>query len=276
MTSLYDVQIPSKKGFQINLSQGEGGGVCILWHKSMSKHIKKLDVGNERIQAIQLQTQNSKIIIINVYMPTFESNSTRKYQECLDILNAIIAANNKHDCIICGDFNASLSENRNNKHDKLFKTFICQNQLSHTMPSLSIPTFIQHSGNGSSQIDFILSENSQLLGKTRIDRNDFSNTSAHTSISAHIYCTLPENNGKIQRENSKKAEKILWESGSIAKYQQKLLENFQNTPPSEDIDETIGNITQIIKKCTKLAFPTKSYEAQRPKIQNITNHFVFS
>ena len=105
-----------------------------------------------------------------------------------------------------------------------FKTFICQNQLSHTMPSLSIPTFIQHSGNGSSQIDFILSANSQLLGKTRIDRNDFSNTSAHTSISAHIYCTLPETNGKIQRENSKKAEKILWESGSIAKYQQKLLE----------------------------------------------------
>ena len=173
----------------------------MLWHKSITKHIKKLDVGNERIQAIQLQTQNSKVIIINVYMPTFESNSIRKYQECLDILNTIMAANSKHDCIICGDFNnASLSENRSNKHDKPFKTFVFQNQLIHTMPSLSIPTFIQHSGNGtcSSQIDFILSANSQLLGQTHIDRNDFSNTSAHTSISARVYCILPENNGKIR------------------------------------------------------------------------------
>ena len=243
------------------------GGVCMLWHKSLTKHIKKLDVGNERIQAIQLQTQNSKIIIINVYMPTFESNSIRKYKECLDILNAIMSANSKHDFIICGDFNASLSENRSNKHDKLFKTFVCQNQLSHTMPSLSIPTFIQHSGNGSSQIDYILSANSQLLGQTRIDRNDFSNTSAHTSISARVYCTLPENNGKNQRENSRKAEKILWDSGNVVKYQQKLLENLQNTPPSEDIDETISNITQVIKKCTKLAFPTKVMKFKGPKLK---------
>ena len=240
------------------------GGICILWHKSLSRCVKKLDVGNDRIQAIQLQTKESKIIIINVYMPTFETNSVRNYQECLDIISTIIEANSQSDFIICGDFNGSLSESRSNKHDKLLKSFVQQYHLTHTMPSLTIPTFIQHSGNGSSQIDYILSSNSQLLGKTSIDRDDFSNTSAHTSIKSYIN-RIPYVHS-VRKQDSYRNEKILWDSGDISMYQQKLAQNFKNLPHiSSDVDTAICNVTQIIKKCTKSAFPIKVMKLKGPK-----------
>ena len=199
-------------------------------------------------------------------MPTFETNSVRQYQECIDIISSIITANSPSHCIVCGDFNASLAESRNNNHDKIFKTFVVQHQLNHSMPSLTIPTFIQHSGNGSSQIDYILSTNKQLLEKTHIDRNDSSNTSAHTSISAYINCAPAQR--KSSQEKTQRIEKILWESGNIPKYQEKLVEKLkQVNQPVVNIDLAIQQVTQIMKQSVRAAFPVKTVKLKGPKLK---------
>lgn len=245
------------------------GGVCTLWHSSLTPFIKRLDVGNERIQAIQLSLKPSKVIVINVYMPTLETNSYRQYQECLDIISSIMSAHDQTDFIICGDFNASLVEHRNNRHDKLLKGFVINHQLKHSMPSLSIPTFIQHSGNGSSQIDYILSTNSALIGQTNIDRNDFSNTSAHTSIRAALNLVLsPINCQSKNSSNQQKLDKVLWDLEHIPVYQQKISEKLANVDVNtKEVDEAIKQITEILTCSVKESFPTKTVRLKGPKFK---------
>ena len=111
---------------------------------------------------------------------------------------------------------------------------------------------------------YILSSNSQLLGKHSIDRNDFSNTSAHTSIKFYIN-RIPYVHSGL-KQDSYRNEKKIWDSGDIAMYQQKLAQNFKNISHiSSDIDTAISNVTQIIKKSTKSAFPTKVMKLKGPK-----------
>jgi hypothetical protein len=42
------------------------GGVAILWPSGRDKYIKKLTDGNERIIAVEIQTKNKPICLINV------------------------------------------------------------------------------------------------------------------------------------------------------------------------------------------------------------------
>ena len=72
-----------------NLHRGKGG-VCILLSKQWSSKVKRLNVGNERIVAIEINSQEKRCLI-NIYMPTNNSsvNSYLEYLECLDILHLV-------------------------------------------------------------------------------------------------------------------------------------------------------------------------------------------
>ena len=65
-TRCHDVNEPISN-FQI--PRGRGGG-AILWPKAWDSHVKKLEDGNERIIAIEIQTMNKPTCLVNVYMPT--------------------------------------------------------------------------------------------------------------------------------------------------------------------------------------------------------------
>ena len=45
-------------------------GVAIVWPKEWSSKIVKLNEGNERIIAIEMQCSDEKFSIVNAYMPT--------------------------------------------------------------------------------------------------------------------------------------------------------------------------------------------------------------
>ena len=95
-----------------NVPRGQSG-VAILWSNKLADRITCLDVGNERVMAIQLDAE-IKICIINVYLPTNKSDSEYKYRECLDVLHDIIRRYElTHKILLCGDLNGTLLPNRN-------------------------------------------------------------------------------------------------------------------------------------------------------------------
>ncbi|CAC5387511.1 unnamed protein product [Mytilus coruscus] len=187
----------------INLPRGKGG-VSISWPSNISHLVKKLSDGNERIVAIEINTE-TKLCIICTYLPTHNPSvhSIDEYSDCLDILfNIIFKFSDTHKIVIAGDFNATLLASRSyNKHDEQFKKFILDLQLKYTIEKQS--TFIHHNGNSQSQIDYILSTPSEILDQYKIHEMDPVNTSSHTCVSANIKInlqresTIPPKSGKI-------------------------------------------------------------------------------
>ncbi|CAC5412819.1 unnamed protein product [Mytilus coruscus] len=179
----------------INLPRGKGG-VSISWPSNISHLVKKLSDGNERIVAIDINTE-TKLCIICTYLPTHNPpvHSIDEYSDCLDILfNIIFKFSDTHKIVIAGDFNATLLASRSyNKHDEQFKKFILDLQLKYTIEKQ--PIFSHHNGNSQSQIDYILSTPSEILDQYKIHEMDPVNTSSHTCVSANIKINL-------QRENT--------------------------------------------------------------------------
>ena len=135
------------------------GGVAIVWPKEWSSKIVALDEGNERIIAIEMQCSEERLCVVNGYMPTLNlTKSKTEYQEHIDILYSIISKyKDSHKILLCGDFNVTLLESRDNPHDKMFKKFVSEAGLSNKMNSTE-PTFFSHNGKSSSQLEYILTK----------------------------------------------------------------------------------------------------------------------
>ena len=94
-------------------------GVAILWPMEFTKYIKRLPVGNTRIIAIEISTNEGNICLINCYMPLMDSGSTAQYIEHLDVLQSIIDKYIvSHRLVVCGDFNGTVVSSRSNQHDR--------------------------------------------------------------------------------------------------------------------------------------------------------------
>ena len=79
--------------------------------KEWDSCVKKLDDGNERVQAVEIQTEKKLVCLINAYMPTKKANSDFDHQNNLDIIQAIIDKYEEtHTIILCGDLNGTLTE----------------------------------------------------------------------------------------------------------------------------------------------------------------------
>ena len=74
------------------------GGVAILWNKNIDYLVTDLELGNERIKCIELNTKN-KMLIVCVYMPcNGEKDSYHAFVDCIDQLNEIVLRyQNTHD-----------------------------------------------------------------------------------------------------------------------------------------------------------------------------------
>ena len=87
--------------FQIPLGKG---GIAIMWPRVWSNSVKKLEEGNERVQAVEIYTTEGSLCIINVYLPTLRLPTSKElYQENLDMVHHIIqtyANTNKILCVV--------------------------------------------------------------------------------------------------------------------------------------------------------------------------------
>ncbi|CAC5388977.1 unnamed protein product [Mytilus coruscus] len=193
------------------------GGVSILWPNSWTNNVKKLKDGNERVIAI-LITTSQDICIINAYMPTCNTDSQYEYRECLDIIFDIIQKYQEtHKIILCGDLNGTLLDSRNNKHDKILKSFVSEMGLSTGVNKDERHSFFHHAWSSSSQIDYILVNDKNLISKYNIDEKSSINLSAHTSVSVKTTIEIPANT-KPANKNKKAKFKLQWDEMDKRQY----------------------------------------------------------
>ncbi|CAC5420983.1 unnamed protein product [Mytilus coruscus] len=228
----------------INLPRVKGG-VSISWPPNISHLVKKLSDGNERILAIDINTE-TKLCIICTYLPTHNPSvhSIDEYSDCLDILfNIIFKFSDTHKIVIAGDFNAPLLASRSyNKHDEQFKKFILDLQLKYTIEKQS--TFIHHNGNSQSQIDYILSTPSEILDHYKIHEMD---------------------PGKYHPPKSGRIIKKQWSNVDTQAYQHELSNLKADLTTSMSVEEKLQYVMEKLIKADATAVPAKIIKLQGPQ-----------
>ena len=82
------------------------GGLSFLWNKSLDNCIKIVNFDSDRLLGLRLETNNSKILYLNVYLPWENRSNFDEYVQLLGEIQSIIhESNDDHFCII-GDLNA--------------------------------------------------------------------------------------------------------------------------------------------------------------------------
>lgn len=231
-------------------------GVALLWPKERSKHIRKLEEGNERIIAIEVNTSDSPLCIINTYMPTFGSSSSEYYAEHLDILHNII--DNylaTHKIIVCGDFNGSLVGTRTNSQDKLLKQFVQEHDLK-VGPMVKEKCTFYGYGGSSSQIDYILSPDEYLVYQTEVMDRSAIDLSTHVQIKTTIViCT--ENDNNTGRTQPTSIRKYHWDRADQDSYKTSILERVTPAINKYSPEQTVQALTKILLKASRKAVPNR-------------------
>lgn len=83
----------------------------------MDKYIKRLEDGNNRIMAIEIQSTSKAICLVNTYLLTQMSNSSQNIVNAWTSYRLIERYGTTHELVLCGDMNGTLINDRNNAHD---------------------------------------------------------------------------------------------------------------------------------------------------------------
>ena len=144
------------------------------------------------------------------------------YSECLDALHDIILKYRlSHKVILCGDFNGTLLEARTyNKHDRLLKSFVNEKNL--LFGDLKEHTFKHHSGQSSSQIDYIISTHQNVIQKYRIGGRDSENSSSHVKVSCYLTISVSDNSDLPRKQSSQSVRKLQWDRINLTWYETML------------------------------------------------------
>lgn len=197
-------------------------------------------------------------------MPTFGyTDTSERYQENLDLLEVIIQKfQDTHQIVIVGDMNATLNLSRRNDSDKRFREFVHKFNIHLPTSMGNTPTY-EH-GAGSSQIDYILANNDNLVQDLSISTRHTCNSSAHVPISCSLNCSVRKL--KTSTDLPSHQKRILWDKTNVHLYRQ----NLQNSkyPPIESpdqiktyVDRLHGNLLVASNK----AIPTKQIRLKGPK-----------
>ena len=178
----------------ISHAQKIRGGVSIICNnKQTNDNAKQLPDGNTRTQVLEMKLDSRKQLIVNCYMPCRKSKTgLTDYDEALDTLREILTKYTKsHNILLAGDFNASLTRQPENLHDKKLKQFITEHNMQ-ADTHVSTSTFYLHNGRNHSQIDYIFyipakgATGKQFTLSTYIHAVHQLNTSDHIAITVKI------------------------------------------------------------------------------------------
>jgi exonuclease III len=128
------------------------------------------------------------VCIINVYMPSDNSNRDEQYKDILSQLEEII---DKFQCqyqiLLCGDFNASLHRD-NRPRDKCLQQFMESNGMKLVNGYPTKFTFYHHNQKSTSQIDYIMHKSKEKAMEYRVKILDLEplNVSDHTLVIADM------------------------------------------------------------------------------------------
>lgn len=231
-------------------------GVALLWPAEISKHVKKLPDGNERIQALEVTTAERPLCIVNTYMPTFGSASVEKFAEHLDIIHNIIDIySTTHKIIICGDFNGSLLASRKNAHDKLLKQFVTEHYLR-IGPNMKENSTFHGYGGSSSQIDYIFSTEESLVQHTEVVEKSALNLSTHVQVKTTIDICIdqPTTNMKTQLPC---IHKFHWDKADFDSYESAITDQLDPNITEHNPEKAVELLTILLLKVSKQSVPNR-------------------
>jgi hypothetical protein len=165
-------------------------GISIIWKNSIDSAITIIPDGSNRLQVIQIATDQQPVTLINTYMPAEGTlDQSTSYASLLDEVYEITHKYSPHSSIIwTGDLNAALQRGRPTKNDKLFKAFICENNYEQIPGTPTEPTYHHFAGTARSQIDhfLFLTHQEVITDGVQIDARNPINMSSHDSIHSVI------------------------------------------------------------------------------------------
>ncbi|CAG2189568.1 unnamed protein product [Mytilus edulis] len=239
-----------------------------MWPQSLDNCIQKLPDGNDRIIAIKIELRNQNICLINTYMPTTSANSEIKYKEFLDIITHISEKYTNLTTILCGDLNGTLKTSRSNQHDKILQRYTSTQNWMNKCHSQD-DTFFHHNGRSTSQIDYILTKNEDIIDKITIMDMTGINLSTHVPVICALAARTKTENSKIKKQSTVKY-KIEWDRGNTNLYKTKLKEllaqqiSIHNNQTTTDI---VAIIIDCLKKAEKQSIPSRIIKLNGPKIK---------
>ena len=152
-----------------------------------------------------------------------------------------------------------------NKHDQLLQDFVKEQELKN-LESLQ-HTFFHHSGKSSSQIDYILSTEIDVLSNLEISGKDAENTSSHVKVSALLLDQISEGTVKTKINSARLIKKLKWEKADRKTYVQTLeseLVKYKHTD-TKSTEQRLTDLTTVIHTATDSAVPSAVIKLKGPK-----------
>ena len=134
------------------------GGTAILWHTSGSFIVKPINNECKNVCSVIVKSTTCSVLLINLYMPCENSNTTpdnEKFDEILNIVSSICNSNHADYILIGGDLNTDFSRNLSH-HTNSVRDFI--NSEGMFCPTLYMNDFTYESriDNNQYMIDYFI------------------------------------------------------------------------------------------------------------------------
>lgn len=136
------------------------GGIFLMWHKKLDNYIVPLNIDDDRIIGIQLQTSPGQFIFIfQLYLPCVNS-PIRNYRQYIDSLYDLWNMYSESGTVLfLGDYNAQIDTSSNRTRDVLLCKFLTDTNLIpvNTLPSCKGAKFsyVSYDNEFHTLIDFI-------------------------------------------------------------------------------------------------------------------------
>ena len=199
-----------KPAVKSNSSLGQGrpkGGLFIAWKKIQVRRAKRLSCENFRLQAVILEYENCKLLLINTYFPCDSQRLVLSEEETAELQKLLIDISTLKEkfskqfdtAIVLGDLN--YDDHRYTGHAQAINNYL-ENERLCSVWDLSPVDFTFSSGNSRSIIDHFLISNTQssIIQEAGVI-HDAENMSGHSPI--YIKVDLAKANNppeKITRE----------------------------------------------------------------------------
>ncbi|CAC5366790.1 unnamed protein product [Mytilus coruscus] len=227
------------------------GGIATLYRKSMFSMSSQLPDRNNRIQAIKVSTVGNPTCLINVYLPSRDTDKGHDTDRAsLDTLKEIIL--------------------KYQENHSITLQFCKENQIELLVKNPTDHTYFQ--GEPTSQIDYILVksiENDKIL-RELIQVKILSvghNTSEHCPVSADL-CIELRTNQKQYRENT--STKVNWEKVNKDNYALKVQEErkdrkYLNMKTPYGIDQATNQLLNGLNNALETCYPRRKSKFSRKK-----------
>ena len=212
-----------RSSMQNDIRKGRSfGGTGFIWNKKYSLAVKpRLEYNNERVTVLELNDKDGKILLINAYMPYYDTSNldsqTTLYNDTLAFIDSIMEMNSNCSFILLADLNCNIYNTRH-PFSSSVRDLMQRRNLVSTFDSIS--TFDPLSSwsrvgrrknmpDSHTLIDFILVSRRILTKVSNVRISDYSdNLSDHLPIEMDLLLDLDifeKNRGSVRKS-------IIWKN----------------------------------------------------------------